>query len=69
MKRLKTTKFYYYRKFVKNMTVKEVAELMNISESTVRNYDSGRLSVADMPYARVKQFAELFGCDADDLID
>lgn len=65
----KRTRFNYYRKYVKDITIKQVAEHMGCSESLISKYDRGLVDMKDVSYKTLQKFAALFGCAIDDLFD
>lgn len=66
---MKKTRFNYYRKFVNNMTIKDVAEAIGCSESLVTRYDRGLKNIKNASYTQLEKFANLFGCQIEDLFD
>lgn len=43
-----------------NMTLKEVAAVVGVTEATIQRYESGKVKV--IPYDRLAALADLFGC-------
>ena len=65
---MNVTKFMYQRRIVNKMTIQEVADKTGIPKSTVSKYDCGIYDLGKTSYMRLKQFAELFKCNIEDLI-
>lgn len=63
------TVFAYYRIFVKNMSIAEVAKELGIGQSTVVGYDTGRLPLYKVSYERLMRIVNLFGCPIDMLAE
>ena len=62
------TNFFYWRKVINNMTIKEVAGYTGIPQPTIVRYDNGTSPIEKASYERVVTFAKLFKCRPDDLM-